>query len=205
MLLLQPGHQDESELPRVGDVGQASEELHGGRFVEGVGQAPPEDDPDGAGATAAQAAGDGIGPAVAEFGRRAQDAFAQGGREPFRPVERVGHRARGHADGTRDGHDPGLARDAGLALVAVDRHADRRCRPRRRSNRPERRHLRSGIKRCKARSEPVKRCKRRVSQIHSPATKARATVMGHGLQREAVARGIRLRSAGRERGREVTS
>ena len=149
---LQPGHEDERELLRIGDVGQALEELHGGRFVEGVGQAPPEDDADGAGATAAQAAGDRIGAAVAEFGRRAQDALAQGGRQPLRPVEGVGHRARGHADGARHGHDPGPARNA-----------DPRAASRLAVTTPPRQ-----VKRCKALPKRVKRCKRRVSQIQGP-------------------------------------
>ena len=79
MHLRQAGHQHQRELARVGDVGQAAEQLHGGRLVEGVGQAAAEDDADRAGAAAAQAAGDGVGPAVAELGRGAQHALAQGG------------------------------------------------------------------------------------------------------------------------------
>ena len=79
MHLRQAGHQHQRQPARVGDVGHAAQELHGGRLVEGVGQAAAEDDADRAGATAAQAARDGIGPAVAELGRGAQHALAQGG------------------------------------------------------------------------------------------------------------------------------
>jgi hypothetical protein len=163
MFLPKPGHEDERELLRIGDVGQAPEKLHGRRFVKGVGQAPPEDDADGAGATTAQAAGDRIRAAVAELGGGAQDAFTESGRQPLGPVEGVGHRARGHADGSRHGHDPGPARTAVLVCVAVGGHDTRQ------------------VKRCKALPKRVKRCKRRVSQIQGPATEARAAVLNAGF------------------------
>ena len=46
---------------------------------------------------------------VTEIGRDAQHALAQRGRQALGPVERVGHRARRHAGGARDGHDSRLA------------------------------------------------------------------------------------------------
>ena len=108
-LVREPGHEDDGELLRVGDVGDAAQQLRGGRILEGLGQRLAEHDAERAGAPAAQAARGGIGSAVPELRRRAQDALAQLGREPLGPVEGVGDRAGGHACGARDGHHAGPA------------------------------------------------------------------------------------------------
>ena len=106
-MLLRPRDEDETERLRADRLCHPSDELGRSGVLEGDRERPPEDDGDGSGSPAAQAAGSGIRSAIAELRGRAQDALAQSGREALGAVERVGHRAGGHAGRPRDGHDPG--------------------------------------------------------------------------------------------------
>ena len=126
------GYEHESELLRVRRVRHAGEELDGRRIAQGVRDQPAEDHRDRAGAPAAQDPGGRVRAPVTEIGRDAQHALAQRGRQALGPVERVGHRARRHAGGARDGHDSRLSSGSGHERIlasrgVVLRQREKRC------------------------------------------------------------------------------
>src|SRR5215217_979072 len=92
--------------------GQASEELHDARVLEGVGELLAEQQADAPRAAAAQAARRRIGARIPEVAGRFEDPLTHRRAELVRPVVGVGHRHGRHAHGFGHGHE----RDVGLGF-----------------------------------------------------------------------------------------
>ena len=84
--------QQQREPGLLGGAREALQEQHGARIVERVGERLREQQADRLAPAGAQAPGGGVGPGVAELGRRGQDPLAQLGRELVRAVVGVGDR-----------------------------------------------------------------------------------------------------------------